>query len=97
MSLPTERDFAEREDMSLPTVFGTCEPKEDVLTGMMAKADFAADLAKVIRGTASDDYKIPARFFANTYPTAGLKNLFRNVLARLTGDSAAIPLAEGPR
>ena len=70
-------------------VFETCEPREDVLSGTIAEADFAADLAKVIRGTASDDYKIPARFFANTYPTAGLKNLLRNVLARLTGDSSA--------
>src|SRR6202022_4109370 len=76
-------------DMNLPTVFETCEPREDVLSGTIADADFAADLAKVIRGTASDDYKIPARFFANTYPTAGLKNLLRNVLARLTGDSGA--------
>jgi hypothetical protein len=64
--------------MHLPTVFETCEPREDVLTGSIAEADFAADLAKVIRGTASDDYQIPARFFANTYPTAGLKNLLRN-------------------
>ena len=76
-------------DMNLPTVFETCEPREDVLTGTIAEADFAADLAKVIRGNASDDYQIPARFFANTYPTAGLKNLLRNVLARLTGDPSA--------
>src|ERR1019366_6039844 len=76
--------------MNLPTVFETCEPREDVLSGTIAEADFAADLAKVIRGTASDDYKIPARFFANTYPTVGLKNLLRNVLARLTGDSSAL-------
>jgi hypothetical protein len=80
---------ANRKNMNLPTVFETCEPREDVLNGTIADADFAADLAKVIRGTASDDYKIPARFFANTYPTAGLKNLLRNVLARLTGDSSA--------
>jgi hypothetical protein len=75
--------------MNLPSVFETCEPREDVRTGTITDADFAADLAKVIRGTASDDYKIPARFFANTYPTQGIKNLLRNVLARLTGDSSA--------
>ena len=75
--------------MNLPSVFETCEPREDVVNGTLSDADFAADLAKVIRGTASDDYKIPARFFANTYPTQGLKNLLRNVLARLTGDSSA--------
>lgn len=75
--------------MHLPTVFETCVPREDVLAGTIADADFAADLAKVIRGNASDDYQQPARFFANTYPTQGLNNLLRNVLARLTGDSSA--------
>jgi predicted AAA+ superfamily ATPase len=60
--------------MNLPTVFETCQPREGVLNSTIADADFAADLAKVIRGTASDDYKIPARFFANAYPTTRLKN-----------------------
>jgi predicted AAA+ superfamily ATPase len=75
--------------MNLPTVFETCVPREDVLKGTIADADFAADLAKVIRGIAPDDYQKPGLFFANTYPTQGLKNLLRNVLARLTGDSSA--------
>ncbi len=75
--------------MPLPTIFETCEPREDVLNGTIADADFAADLAKVIRGIASDDYQKPDRFFANTYPTQGIKNLLRNVLARLTGDPSA--------
>lgn len=75
--------------MSLPTVFETCVPREDVLKGAISEADFAADLAMVIRGNASDDYQKPDRFFANTYPTQGLKNLLRNVLARLTGEGSA--------
>lgn len=75
--------------MTLPLVFETCLPREDVLNGSIADADFAADLAKVIRGIASDDYQKPDRFFANTYPTAGLRNLLRNVLGRLTGDTGA--------
>ena len=75
--------------MKLPTVFDTCEPREDVLRGTLADADFAADLARVIRGIASDDYQKPDRFFANTYPTEGLKNLLRNVLARLIGEGSA--------
>lgn len=78
-----------RKLMNLPTVFETCEPREDVLNGTIDFADFAADLAAVIRGTASQDYTVPARFFANTYPTAGLKNLLANVLARITGDPSA--------
>ena len=75
--------------MNLPSIFETCTPREDVLNGSIADADFAADLAKVIRGIASDDYQKPDRFFANTYPTAGLRNLLRNVMARLSGDSSA--------
>lgn len=60
-----------------------------MLKGTIAEADFAADLAKVIRGNASDDYQKPERFFANTYPTAGLRNLLRNVMGRLSGDPGA--------
>jgi predicted AAA+ superfamily ATPase len=75
--------------MSLPTIFETCDPRDDVLSGTIAEADFAADLAKVIRGIASPDYQKPDRFFATTFSTVGLKNLLRNVLARLSGDSSA--------
>jgi hypothetical protein len=65
--------------MTLPTVFETCEPREDVLSGTVAEADFAADLAKVIRGTASDDYKIPV-------PVLNTIQLSRHTAA--TGSSA---------
>jgi predicted AAA+ superfamily ATPase len=75
--------------MLLPTVLDTCEPRGDGLHGSIADADFATDLAKVICGEVSDDCKFPSRFFANTYPTQGLRNLPRNVLARLRGDSSA--------
>ena len=59
----------------------------------MADADFAADLASVIAGTASAEYREPARFFANTYPTRGLRDLLANVCRRLSGaggETAAI-------
>jgi hypothetical protein len=75
--------------MKPPTVFETCFPREDVLQGSIAEADFAADLAKVIRGNATDDYRLPDRFFANTYPTADLRSLLHNVLGRLTGGGSA--------
>jgi hypothetical protein len=55
----------------------------------MTDADFAADLAQVVNGTAPPDYTDPARFFANTYPTRGLKNLLENVCRRLSGGSSA--------
>ena len=59
----------------------------------MTESDFAADLAQVVSGTGSAEYKDPVRFFANTYPTRGLKNLLTNVCGRLSGsgkESAAI-------
>ncbi len=77
--------------MTVPTIFDTCRPREDVLRGAIAEADFAADLAQVIAGTGSAEYLDPVRFFAHTWPTRGLKNLLVNVCRRLTGsgDEAA--------
>lgn len=73
---------------SVPSIFDLCTPRPDVLKGA-ADADFAADLAKVIRGTASDEYLKPEKFFSNTYPTRGLQNLLRNVCDRLIGNASA--------
>ena len=72
--------------MTVPTIFETCRPRPDVLTG--AIADFAADLASVIAGRASPGYLDPVRFFADTYPTRGLRNLLANVCRRLAGAGA---------
>ena len=71
--------------MTTATVFETCQPRPDVLKGAITEADFAADLAQVITGKGSQEYLDPARFFANTYPTRGLRNLLANVCRRLTG------------
>ncbi len=79
--------------MAIPTIFETCRPRADVLTGSVAEADFAADLAEVITGRGSAEYRDPARFFANTHPTRGLRNLLANVCRRLSGsggEAAAI-------
>ena len=71
--------------MTVPTIFDTCTPRSDVLRGEIAEADFAADLASVILGKGTAEYRDPVRFFADTYPTRGLKNLLSNVCRRLTG------------
>ena len=71
--------------MTVPTIFETCRPRTDVLKGSVTEADFAADLAQVIVGKGNEEYLDPACFFANTYPTRGLKNLLANVCRRLTG------------
>jgi predicted AAA+ superfamily ATPase len=71
--------------MILPTLFDLCEPRRDVLLGTIAEADFAADLAQVLRGDAPEEYRDPVKFFANTHPTRGLKDLLRGVCLRLQG------------
>ena len=71
--------------MNLATIFDLCEPRQDVLQGTISESDFAADLAQVLRGDAPDEYKDPVKFFANTHPTRGLKDLLRNVCLRLSG------------
>ena len=60
--------------------------REDVRTGELSLADFAADLHDVVmqRG-ARPIYEDPARFFALTYPTFALRELARDVLLRLAG------------
>ena len=79
--------------MTIPTIFETSRPREDVLRGAVAEADFAADLAQVVAGRGGAEYLDPARFFAQTYPTRGLGNLLANVGRRLGGaggEAAAI-------
>ena len=39
----------------------------------------AADLSQVLRGDAPPEYKDPAQFFANTYPTKGLRNVLQQI------------------
>ena len=75
------------------TVFDLCTPRPEVLQGRVAEADFAADLAAVLRDEAPADYREPARFFRNTHPTRGLKRLLEHVCRRLSGaggEAAAI-------
>ena len=74
--------------MPVPTVFDLCTPRPDILQGKVTEAEFAADLARVLAkdgGTGYADYANSARFFANTYPTRGLKDLLANVCRRLSG------------
>jgi predicted AAA+ superfamily ATPase len=76
--------------MALFTVFGLCTPRDDVIDGSITESDFAANLARVLRGDATPDYLEPKRFFANTYPTEALKDLLANVCGRLSGRGAAV-------
>ena len=79
--------------MTVPMIFETSRPREDVLRGAFADADFAADLAQVVARRGDSHYLDPASFFAQTYPTRGLRNLLANVARRLSGaggEAAAI-------
>lgn len=81
--------------MTPPLVFSSCTPRPDVLKGAVTESDFAADLAQIVSGgtNAPADYADPARFFQNTYPTRGLRDLLANVCRRLSGaggEAAAI-------
>ena len=60
--------------------------REDVRTGELSLADFAADLHDVMmqRG-ARPIYEDPARFFALTFPTFSLRELAKDVVLRLAG------------
>lgn len=67
------------------SIFTACQPRQDILDGTISEADFAARLGSVISGVGSPDYVEPARFFANTHPTAGLRSLITEVMRRLSG------------
>ena len=60
--------------------------REDVRTGELSLADFAADLHDVMmqRG-ARPIYEDPERFFALTFPTFSLRELAKDVVLRLAG------------
>lgn len=74
----------------MSAMFGLALPREDVLKGSVSEAEFAARLGPVISADGPVDYVDPARFFSNTYPTKGLKELLDQVLRRLTGTSGAV-------
>ncbi|MDO9713493.1 ATP-binding protein [Paracraurococcus lichenis] len=75
----------------VPTIFDLCIPRADVLAGTSSDADFAADLAHVLRGHGGPaEYRDATKFFANTYPTRGLRSLLQNVCGRLSGGGASV-------
>lgn len=64
----------------------TCVPRADVLDGGLADNHFAAQLDKVVRDP--EHYPVYGdadMFFAQTYPTTGLKTLIGKVFGRLGG------------
>jgi len=68
-------------------------PHEDVRTGHLKEAEFAADLDQVYREKAGPEYQNPDEFFQRTYLTEGLTALLANALSRLNG-SGGDPVLE---
>src|SRR5438552_8744248 len=59
--------------------------REDLKSGELSLAIFAADLYDVVMGKARSVYQDPQEFFALTYPTFNLRELAREVITRLAG------------
>ena len=59
--------------------------RDDLKSGELSLAQFAADLYDVLMGTARSIYQEPSEFFALTYPTHALRDLCRDVAQRLAG------------
>src|SRR5262249_58317675 len=59
--------------------------REDVQSGELSLAIFAADLYDVVMGKARSVYQDPQEFFALTYPTFNLRELAKDVITRLAG------------
>lgn len=65
-----------------------CTPRSDVLNGGLADNHFAAQLDKVVRDPEHYEvYGDPERFFAQTYPTSGLRTLLTKTFGRVNGAS----------
>lgn len=71
--------------MSVSPWHQLCTLREDVRSGTLTLAEFAADLNGVRTGDAPAVYRDPAMFFDRTYPTYRMKVLTRDVLLRLAG------------
>ncbi len=78
--------------MGLPSIFHACIPREEILSGELSLDLFAAKLSLVVEGKAPQVYQDPNIFFANTFPTDGLKTLIKEVFSRLCKTGSGSPI-----
>jgi hypothetical protein len=76
----------------LSNIFNTCIPRAEILSGELSLDLFAAKLRLVVDRTAPSVYQEPNIFFANTFPTDGLKTLIQEVFGRLVGGTIGSPV-----
>jgi len=62
-------------------------PHPDVASGRFKNAEFAADLAQVLKGEGGPEYRDSVEFFRRTYLTSGMGQLLSNALRRLKDGS----------
>ncbi|MUV88480.1 DUF499 domain-containing protein [Halapricum sp. CBA1109] len=72
---------------SVPSLFETCTPHDDVLEGTLSENQFAAKLSGVVFNpdSAPDIYADPETFFTKTYATDGLQDLITLLAKRYVG------------
>ena len=78
--------------MVLSSIFDTCIPREEILSGELSLDLFAAKLSLVVEENAPQVYQDSTRFFANTFPTDGLKTLIKEVFSRLYQHKCGSPI-----
>lgn len=78
--------------MGLPSIFDACTPRSEILSGELSLDLFAAKLSLVVEGKAPQVYQDPNIFFANTFPTDGLKTLIKEVFSRLCKTGSGSPI-----
>ena len=82
---PTPEPPSDRQGKALRPWIEAALPHPDVLANRFKEAEFAANLAAVDAGMASEDYASGQNFFRITFLTEGLKRVLRGVLQRLAG------------
>ena len=65
-------------------------PQREVYEGRYEQARFAADLGKVLAGTADSEYQDGAEFYSRTYLTDGMRRLLIDVVERVAGTEGEI-------
>ena len=61
--------------------------RDDVKTADLSLARFAADLYDVVLDRGPVQYRDPEAFFSLTYPTFNLRELVKDIMLRLAGQS----------
>lgn len=86
---PKDEEPAEKISVKIPANLKSWRdviaPRPDVASGNYRQAEFALNLADIVRKRGLAEYIDPVEFFSRTYLTDGLKSLLVETLKRLAG------------